>query len=256
MSAGLLSAQTIYDDSFARGTPAAPAVLDGTSPNVVNTNGSTWAGGGNNFTTNGLNASSSPAVAFEPEQLAFTSSFLPSSPTGTLTLSATLTATVPANGDNSDWTSLGFFSSRGAFFPTNSSGDYTMLLTAGGGFDVFTTSTNGEQVLVNGMAGMDSTTATISEQLNFSTRMATYFVGVPGVPGVQVGTGPFDPVAFLSSVQYVGFSGYSDNTTSETATVANFVVSYSVPEPSAYALLGLGFAALIVVARARRSAAL
>ena len=253
LSTELLSAQTIYDDSFARGSVAQPVILQGTSPDVVNTGNAQWgnSGSSSDWETNGLAAADPSTTPYLTPELPFTASLLPASPTGILTLSADVTAT--STGDATNWTTLGFFYSNPPPFynpsaNTTGAGEYTLLLRANGELDSFTTGSNDEEILIAGSAAMTSTTAMpLSEQFNFSAGIIT--ISVDGLP---VGTRPFDAsdaAAFLSSVKAVGFSGLSDS-----ASIGDFVVSYSVPEPSAYALLGLGFAALVVAARVRRPA--
>ena len=243
LSAGLLPANTIYNDSFSSGSSLSPVPVAASKPDI-NTDNNSWANlstTADSFSMNGSDAFTASSSPYLPgEYLPFSSSLLPTTPTGVLTISADVTSDEDGS-DATVWIALGFASGTA---PIYSSGDYWMLMRANGEVDGFTTATNGPSSPLVAATDATSSSANLSEQLNFSTDVATYLVN-----NVAVGTTAFNASAFLSSATAAEFQSYQS-----ASTVDNFVVSYSpqVPEPSTYALLGLGAAALSLIAGVRR----
>ena len=236
LSASGLSAQTIYDDTFTR-----MGEVYNSTPAPIDETGAKYTGAGSNgYTANGTAAIDSIGGGILSQDLSLPAG-LPT--TGFLTVSAGLMATDMTNG----WSAVGF----GIFSP--GSGPW-MLVDSDGSYQTFTSGTSGASqttpppvtLTPTSNGNILTTFATAAVQLNLSTDVADYLVD-----GTTVATGTFG----LSTITEASFGGYSTD-----STVSDFDVTYSAtlpaPEPSSYAVLGLGVAALILTARSRRSVSL
>ena len=228
--ASSVSAQIIYSDTFNRGTPAATAALDGSTP-TTDTAGANWTAN-STWTTNGTSADTDTGNAFLPLTIA---------PGHTYTVSANLTATT------GDWVALGFAQNDGHL------GDWIQNGTNAGPWLLVRSSGNGTQEFAgpdvnngtgNSGAGVEGALYSITLDTTSPGYVATF-----SEAGTVLATYTY-PVANDPADLYVGFGTHD---TSD-VTVSNFVVTDVVPEPSAWALMLLSIGTLFFVRRIRRSA--
>ena len=215
----LARAEVLYDDTFNRGTSAAPAPLSGTAP-TVNPTYATWSANAGLVTT-GLGVA---------ESAGYQNATLPIDPVygdgDVFTLQATIT---PTGGSASDWTALGFSGGEAASGGWMASGNdplaWLLLRTNGGTQSSYG---GGTANLANGPTESASAPTTFTETLNDDTGVVT-LADAAGVFRTATLTS-----AQVDDVKVVGFGNYN----TARSTVQDFSVQTTLPQAMSPVVMG------------------
>ncbi|MFA7345697.1 MAG: PEP-CTERM sorting domain-containing protein [Terrimicrobiaceae bacterium] len=238
-------AAVVYQDSFSRGSVGTPINLNGTAPDVVNTNGNTWVVSDFNSNASALKTDGSAAV--ESSTAFATWAYLPVNGVSGVTLNGsqdfTLTASIVAgaslgNGD------VGITLNNGAPSYTNNANTLASLEFKSGYVQLLNTSYIGYATNPYSLTTANTFTLTYSATLGRITALINNNPIVMSFGQSFVTVTP----AQVQALQYVSFQVY--NTTRTEPSVDNFTLTV-VPEPSTWALLA-GAGAVLVTLRRRR----
>lgn len=233
------AATTLINDTFQAGSSTA---LNGSTPDTT-TGGATWTAL-SSLTYTGGTLTIPSSVTAETAYLNLGANYFSSNP-GTYTLSMTLN--IPT-GSSTSWVGLGFFeptiaSSSNA---TNNAGAPLFFLRQNGAYVIqsLTATANGGTALtaLSGSGATNGQDNTLQLVLNTSAASWTldgYLNGTQlDLNGASAGL-TYTYGTNPTSIQYVGF-GSSIGGNAFSATVTDFSLTTSVPEPASLALLLLG----------------
>ena len=247
LAATVARAQTIYQDSFGRGSGGSPAALSGSSPDqetglAGGSASATWLA--SNWTTDGTKANlSAPGNS---------QAFLPFVPQAGNFYSLTTTLNT-ANSSGSWWLSLGFSAtsstSGGQFHELNTV--YAWMLERG------STASLQDQIFagpgVAGVANVSTVTGPASFNVVLNTTASPWTASF-AINGATVGSTLNLPAAAQTGgsnpIQFVGFGSGGSNPGGGTGSVSNFSLIL-VPEPASLGALGFAIPTLLSRRRLR-----